>query len=375
MPLAQLLLCSVCIFFVLYAPQPLLAMFSEHFQTTPAQSGSLMSLTMLPLAIAPIVYGLFLAGRNVLKVLKFSMLGLAISCVIFPLVESFELLQVIRFVQGLILPAALTSMTGYIGMSYHTDHLQNKMSWYIGSTILGGYLGRVLSASFASWFEWQSFFYLIAILLAILAFTIKPKNHQIPSKPANSPKAYLKTLRSRSLIALYLAVFCMFFCFAGLMNFLPFILKEVFNMANTQDVGLVYTGYIVGALLSVSSPWLLKRSQSAKSFLLVVFLIYVITLVVMQIESIALFVLSFTFFCMAMFMIHTTAAGFANRISQAPATVTNGAYVSFYYCGGALGSFLPGFAFTSFGTHGFLLTLTFVCALGAYCITQIKPTG
>ncbi|WP_462170187.1 MFS transporter [Pseudoalteromonas xiamenensis] len=372
MPLVLLLLCSVVTFFVLYAPQPLLVLFSSNFNVSPAQSGSLMSLTMLPLAIAPIVYGLFLAKRNVLLVLKMTMVGLAISCLLFVHVDSFYLLQWLRFIQGLLLPAALTSMTGYIGMRYQGTALQKNMSLYIGSTILGGYLGRVLSASFASKLDWQSFYYVIAVLLVLLSCLIKPSNHQAQIKAANSPKDYLRPLKNRALISLYLAVFCMFFCFAGLMNFLPFILQDTFAITDPKDVGLVYTGYLVGAALSVASPWIVKKCPSASVFIFWIFILYVMTLTVMQFPSFWLFITAFTLFCMAMFMIHTTAAGFANHLSQAPSTVTNGAYVSFYYSGGALGSFLPGFAFEHFGTHGFLLTLTFVCLLGTWCITQVK---
>ena len=92
MQLRHLLLCSVFIFFVLYAPQPLLGLFASHFSVSPATAGSLMTATMLPLAIAPLVYGLFLAKRNPLTILKIAMLVLAISCIAFTLAPSFELL-------------------------------------------------------------------------------------------------------------------------------------------------------------------------------------------------------------------------------------------------------------------------------------------
>ncbi|MFC3033156.1 MFS transporter [Pseudoalteromonas fenneropenaei] len=377
MPLPLLLLCSVTIFFVLYAPQPLLALFSEQFAISPAISGSLMSLTMLPLAIAPIFYGLLLAKRNVLKVLRLTMILLAISCVLFPLCEDFRLLQVLRFVQGLLLPAALTSMTGYIGERYQGEHIQQKMGWYIASTIVGGYFGRMLAASFAEWFTWQSFYYVIAALLLILASSIRSRHGAVTVKAAASPRDYLRPLKDRPLIALYLAVFCMFFCFAALMNYLPFILKDSFAITASQDIGLVYTGYLIGAVLSVSSPWLLRHSRSAKHFLLSVFTLYSLTLALMQGSNLWLFITAFTLFCAAMFMIHTTAAGYANRISSAKATVTNGAYVSFYYSGGALGSFLPGFIYQYFGQTGFLLTLLLVSLCGAWCVrqTQAKPVN
>ncbi|CCQ11460.1 putative transport protein (MFS family) [Pseudoalteromonas luteoviolacea B = ATCC 29581] len=371
MAFTHLLLCSICIFFVLYAPQPLLAVFTNTFNITTAQSGSLMSLTMLPLAIAPIFYGLILAKRNVLQVLKWTMFALAFSCLAFVWVEPFIYLQGIRLLQGLLLPAALTSMTGYVAMQFQGTQVQKKMAFYIGSTIIGGYLGRVLAASFASWFSWQSFYYFMAIVLCVFAMFIQPSRHQTQIKPYTSPKEYLRPLHSKPVLTLYLGVFSMFFCFAGLMNFLPFILGDWFNITNTKDVGLVYTGYLLGAALSSSATWLVKRCRSAAGFIFTIFVLYVFTLVFMQIPTFSVFISAFTLFCMAMFMIHTTAAGYANQISQAPATVTNGAYVSFYYSGGALGSFLPGYAYDLGGVSALLWVLTAVAMFGALATQHI----
>ena len=128
MRLPHLLVCSVFIFFVLYAPQPLLSLFASEFNVAPAVAGSLMTATMLPLAIAPLVYGLFLAKINPLLILRIAMVLLGLSCLLFIYVPSFELLLLVRFLQGLTLPAALTAMTSYIGMSYSADTLQKNMT-------------------------------------------------------------------------------------------------------------------------------------------------------------------------------------------------------------------------------------------------------
>ena len=156
MRFAHLLICSVFIFFVLYAPQPLLSLFASEFNVPPALAGSLMSVTMLPLAIAPLVYGLFLAKQNPLIILRIAMFILGVNCILFTVAPSFELLLLVRFIQGLTLPAALTAMTSFIGIRYSADALQKNMTLYIGSTIAGGYFGRVLAALFSDVWHWQS---------------------------------------------------------------------------------------------------------------------------------------------------------------------------------------------------------------------------
>ena len=68
MPLMLLLSCSLFTFFVLYAPQPLLMVLATQYNVSPASSGSLMSATMMPLAIAPICYGILFSRFNPLGI-------------------------------------------------------------------------------------------------------------------------------------------------------------------------------------------------------------------------------------------------------------------------------------------------------------------
>jgi len=369
MRLPHLLVCSVFIFFVLYAPQPLLSLFASEFNVAPAVAGSLMTATMLPLAIAPLVYGLFLAKRNPLLILRIAMVFLGLSCLLFIYVPSFELLLLVRFLQGLTLPAALTAMTSYIGMSYSADTLQKNMTLYIGSSIVGGYFGRVLAALFSDLWNWQSFYYVIAFMLIFLALTIKHSQFSNPAtKSQLSPLDYIKQLKEGAVLKVYGAVFCMFFCFAALLNYLPFILQNTFLITNTRDIGLVYSGYLIGALASIAAPWLLKRAPSPWHLLTAVFSFYSVSIILLMSHQLSLFLIAFTLFCGAMFVIHSTAAPLVNKISKAPPSVTNGGYVSFYYSGGALGSLLPGVVYQHHGQTAFMFTLLAVCLCGLLLI-------
>ena len=365
MRLPHLLVCSVFIFFVLYAPQPLLSLFANEFNVVPAVAGSLMTATMLPLAIAPLVYGVLLAKRNPLLVLRIAMVFLGLSSLLFIYVPSFELLLLVRFLQGLTLPAALTAMTSYIGMSYSADALQKNMTLYIGSSIVGGYFGRVLAALFSDLWHWQSFYYVIAFMLIFLALTIKHSRFSNPATPSQlSPLDYLKQLKEGAVLKVYGAVFCMFFCFAALLNYLPFILQNTFLITNTRDIGLVYSGYLIGALASITAPWLLKKTPSAWHLLVAVFSFYSVSIILLMSHQLSLFLIALTLFCGAMFVIHSTAAPLVNKISKAPPSVTNGGYVSFYYSGGALGSLLPGVVYQHYGQTAFMFTLLAVCLCG-----------
>jgi YNFM family putative membrane transporter len=65
-----------------------------------------------------------------------------------------------------------------------------------------------------------------------------------------------------------------------------------------------------------------------------------------------------------MFLTHATATGLLNQLADQHKGMVNGLYVAFYYGGGAIGSFLPGYIYRGFGWSGFIATLV-VVVLGA----------
>ena len=54
-------------------------------------------------------------------------------------------------------------------------------------------------------------------------------------------------------------------------------------------------------------------------------------------------------FCVGMFTVHTVSTGLANSMKESQKSLTSGMYLSFYYLGGALGSFLPSIIYEKFG--------------------------
>jgi YNFM family putative membrane transporter len=374
MPLQRLLLCSVCTFIVLYSPQPLLPLFSELYQVSMANAGSLMTATMLPLAIAPLCYGILLSKLNPMTLLRTALCVLALTNLLFAHLNTFTALLTCRIIQGMTLPAALIAMTSHIGMSYQGSRLQKNMSLYIGSSILGGYLGRVLSANFAAFLNWQQFYYLVSLCLICLAIWIpKQARTNALSHNEDKPWQHLSILKHPAMIRLFIAVFFMFFCFTALLNFLPFIAKIHFGITDKDQIGFIYTGYLLGAVFSMSTPWLNRRFNNSWILLCVIFSLFCVSHFLLLNDNFIIFFISFTIFCGCMFIIHATAAPLANQISSAPASVTNGAYVSFYYNGGALGSFIPGIILEKYGFISFIVSLAICCFLGfVACFANYK---
>ena len=91
----------------LYAPQPLLPTISTQFAVSREAAAALTTVTFVPLAIAPLVYGYLLESFSPTRLLKFAVSLLAVSELIFAAVDSFPLLLAIRLFQGILIPAML----------------------------------------------------------------------------------------------------------------------------------------------------------------------------------------------------------------------------------------------------------------------------
>lgn len=375
MKFIHLLLCSVFTFFVLYGPQPILPLLAKSYHLTSAQAGLLMTVTMLPLAVAPLVYGYLLLRINSLSLLKIALFLLGISCALLPLSQTFQQLLIIRFFQGLLLPAALTAMTSYIGEHYRYSFLSKAVTSYILSTIAGGFLGRVVSASISEYTHWQVYFYLLAIVLFLLSLSLakaKVRDYVGQRKEPASLKENLHKVAKGGTLYVYSAVFGMFFCFTALLNYLSFILQNDYHFNSSKDIGLVYIGYLIGACFSLLSTRLQHIAKGKINLLVITFSIYALSISSLFSAQFTLFFIGFTVFCAAMFIIHASASALLNQVSRAPSSLTNGIYVSFYYCGGTLGSFLPGLIYQDFGKNAFLLTLLSMCVVSGLLVTRFK---
>ena len=379
MKFTHLLLCSLFTFFVLYGPQPILPLLASHYNLSASQAGLLMTATMLPLAISPLVYGYILLKVNTLKLLKWALAGLAVSCVLLPLSGTFEQLLLVRLLQGLLLPAALTAMTSYIGQHYRFRFLSKAISAYILSTIAGGFLSRIVSSAVSEHIHWSFFFYALALLLGSLAVSLygTKTRHYARQNPRqdNGPvplKQHINAIFKGRTLNIYGAVFGMFFCFTALLNYLPFILTNEYGFSSTRDIGLVYIGYLIGAVFSLLTPMLQTRVKGKLNLLLITFVIYALSIGSLFSAQFVIFFIGFTMFCGAMFIIHASASALLNQISLAPNSLTNALYVSFYYCGGTLGSFVPGLIYQHFGKNAFLMVLLMLCVLSALLIAHFK---
>ncbi len=284
MPLGQLLIiqyCTLLVFSALYTPQPLLPVLAEHFGVGEARASLLITVTLLPLAVAPIAYGFLLQKMAARRLLLVSIWLLAASQVVVYFVDRFDVLLGLRLLQGMVIPAMLTGLMTYLGASAGPGRIAQVMAAYVASTVMGGFLGRALSGVIAANFGWRWSFLLLGLATVLAALLLSRLKSDPPvSFQRLRLSAVIEFLRQPSFLRIYGVVFCAFGAFASLLNFLPFRLVELGTGMSESGIGLMYSGYLMGVVVSLVSLRLASRIGGTVNAMLVGTLILVTALVV-----------------------------------------------------------------------------------------------
>lgn len=354
---------TVMTFSALYAPQPVQPIIMEYFNVSQSKSALLTTVTMFPLSIAPIFYGYMLESVSAKKMLLVSISVLAVCQFVFFVSDSFNLLVLLRFVEGLAIPAVLTGIMTYISVMTTKDNVQRIMAIYISSTILGGFSGRFFSGIISYYTNWRVMFLILGISLTASIFMLIRLEDNRASMAKMHLNAAFEVLRAKGFLVLYMMIFSMFFMFAAVLNFIPYRLREINPASNSMLIGVMYTGYIMGIVTSLNSLRLIRLFGNELNTVFTGLGIFMLSLILFVSSDIWVMFAGMFIFCAGMFMTHTVASGYVNKLADSNKGVTNGLYVAFYYCGGTLGSILPGLVYESYGWNVFLSLLASIMAL------------
>lgn len=141
---AGLLLISICVYTLMYAPQPMFNSVSRDFGVDKGSTGLLVSVFMLSLAVSPLCVGMLLSRIGVRRAILGASLLLGISGVGIWFAPSFLVLLGIRALQALLVPVVLTAvMSGIAVMFRHLD-LNRALAGYVTSNLVGSLCGRII---------------------------------------------------------------------------------------------------------------------------------------------------------------------------------------------------------------------------------------
>jgi MFS transporter, YNFM family, putative membrane transport protein len=374
--LTKIYFCTVITFCSLYAAQPIQPVFQHEFALTSFQAILFTTLMMLPLGFAPMFYGVLLESLSARLIVRTAILLLGVLELVFSLTNNYLLLLLLRGLQGLAIPAILTSMVSYISFTAPRKDVQAAIARYIAATILGGFLGRFLSGLFTDLFGWRVFFFVLGLLLIwgyFLLRTLEKDANLEYSRPKFGEVVEL--VRQPQFFWLYCTIFSVFFVFAGLLNFLPFELKALNPSFRETGIGFMYFGYVMGILVSLNVRRLISLFGSEIRVALAGLFLYIIGICGFMIPDHRAMFMAMFVFCTGMFMVHSLLSGYINTLAKNKKGIANGVYISLYSLGGTLGSFAPGVLYEHFGWKVFLYCLILVVCTAIFCLRQLQRSA
>ena len=346
---------------VMYATQPLQPLLSIEFNISIVESSLFTAVIMFWLAVAPIVYGYILESISAKKMLSISSVILFFTNLVLGFSNSFEMFLFARCLEGLTVPAILTSSMTILA-NIDKKNIQYNMSIYVASTVFGGLVGRVMSGYIASEFGWRAVFFTLSIALLLGLVFIRKLNLDVATKMTKANiKDIMEILRDKRFSLIYLLMFTVFFVFAGLLNLIPFRMKELFGDVSEFTIGLLYLGYGSGVVVALLSRKIIKFFGSEITAILAGGVFYILMAIFFAAENLTFIFIMMFLLCIGMFTVHSIATGMANSMKESQKGLTSGMYLSFYYIGGAFGSVIPSIIYSHFGWN--ILLGVFILAL------------
>lgn len=360
----------------LYLPQPLLPVLSRDFGVSRETAALLTTISFLPLSLAPLIYGVVLETFSTKRLLRGAVFLLAIFEILVFFCDSYICLLTLRFLQGLVIPAILTALMTFTSRFAPPGEVARAMAWYVSATILGGFVGRFLSGFIASVLSWHYSFLLLGASLTLAWYWLGklPDSGQLQLQKPN-PRLIQEVLGNRTMRISFGMVFCFFFVFAAMMNYLPFRLIELSPQADEFRIGAAYVGYLFGIVMSLNAVRLQKRFGGARKVMIAALSVFSLALVLMMVPAVPVLITGMFLLCGANFLTHSSAAGYLNQQAAGRQAVVNGLYVSFYYAGGAVGSYLPGYLYRAYGWNGFMVALLLVILLAVAFAVRLPAPG
>lgn len=333
--------CTIIAFAILYEHQPLLPLLREHWGRSIGDISLLTTVTLFPLALAPLLYGFILEHVSSRKLLVIGFTLLFISQAILSTAPSYELFLFLRAVEGLMLPAIFTSLMTYTSSLGDKTVARRNLSIYVASTIAGGFMGRTVTGLVTELSNWQSAFWMWSALALIAVISLAGLDSDPRTQLQRIQSSDLFSLLKRPVIRMGLfTAFLLFFVFAAMLNFLPFRMRELHPDIGTGAIAMVYTGYLIGIVISLGSPRLIRHHGGESRVLIGGAYIYLLGTLSFLIPNLQILYVAMFVFAAGMFALHSVLSGYMNHLSERKGLIS-GLYISAYYTGGALGSFLP----------------------------------
>jgi predicted MFS family arabinose efflux permease len=345
-------LAGVAAFFNLYATQPLLPLFEQIFHASKSDVGRTVSAATLGVALSAPFCGALAERIGRRKLIVLSIFLLALPTVLAATASGLSQLVLWRFLQGIVTPGIFAVAIAYIAEEWPRDRVPHVMSIYVSGTVLGGFLGRILTGVAATHHlipfvqpSWRNGFVAIGvldILFGVLLWRWLPHDSPLPDQPKHEKTSFARHLGNPQLLATFAVGFNILFTLVAAFTYVTFYLAAPpFGLSPVQ-LSALFMVYLVGLVITpVSGIWIARAGSRAA--LIAALMAGIVGILLTLIPNLAVILLGLVLCSSGVFVCQSASTTYIQREAHSGGRASAaGLYVMCYYIGGSVAGVLPG---------------------------------
>ena len=337
-----LFLAGFSTFSLLYCVQPLMPLFAQQFQVSPAASSLTLSLSTGCLAIAILCAGALSEGRD-RRLVMFGSMALAAACnLVAALLPNWHGLLLARALAGLSLGGVPAVAMAYLAEEIDPRGLGLSIGLYVSGTAFGGMAGRVMTSVIADMWSWHvamaSLSVLCLVAAAGFALLLPPSRHAIKRQGlplAEHLRIWRGQLTDPHLPLLFATGFLCMGVFVTAYNYAGFrLMAPPFDLSPTQ-IGLIFCAYVFGMAASSTAGGLADR-LGQPPVLVAGVLITAAGVLLTLLPHLAGVIGGIVLLTIGFFTTHAVASGWVGRMAGARKGHAASLYLLAYYVGSSV---------------------------------------
>lgn len=342
--------------------QPLLPLLARYFSVSASSSSLVISLSTMSLAVCMLLTAALAEtlGRKTLMLWALGLAGITtLACAVAP---NWNSLLVLRVILGIALSGLPAIAMAYINEEFHKSAVPSAMGLYIAGTVLGGMVGRVLSALLAELGGWQTAVASIGFFSCIawgLFFWLLPPSRNFKAHALNPVyllQNFLRHLAHPTLRKLFMQGFLLMGCFVALFNYVGFRLEAPpfsLPVGMVSAIFLVYTG----GMFSAGMAGRISQFFGIRKGLLLSIGLMLLGVLLCAIPNLVVLVIGMCLFTLAFFAAHSMVSSLVGMNAKTAKAQASALYLCFYYLGSSLIGYTAGYLWQHSGWLALLAML------------------
>jgi predicted MFS family arabinose efflux permease len=336
----------------LFATQAILPMLASAYQVTPAAMGVAVNASTLGMAIGGLTVAL--AGRVLRRrtAIVASLALLSIPTALLASAHGLTEFALLRIAQGLCMSTAFTLTLAYLGETCSTMDSPGAIAAYITGNVASNLIGRMMAAGLAGHFGIAANFHVFAALnlagALLAARTIRPSMRAEMTQDPSAFAAWAAHLRNPALWPAFAIGFCILFAFIGTFTYVNFVLVRAPLSLGMMAVGLSYLAFLPSVLTTPLAGRVAKAAGTRATFF-VSLGVAAVGLGLLLAPSLQAVVAGMVLVACGTFFAQAVATGYVGRAATFARGAASGLYLTAYFAGGLVGSFVLGRIFDGLG--------------------------